>query len=140
MLVYDNEETMLDWARVILESPLRDDARAFGWMVNGVLRAVVAYDDFTTTNMNIHVASDGRPGWLTRSVLVAAFHYPFISCGVDRVTAVVPADNHKALRLNQHLGFRYEGLCEQAPGKTDLVILGMIKHRCRFLPQEMIHE
>lgn len=139
MLRYDGEQEMIEWAMDRVKTGFRDDARAMGWETEQGLRAVAVFDCFYPHDLHMHIASDGRHGWLTRRFLVAVFHYAFVVCGVRRVTGLVPAKNHKALRFDQHLGFRYEGRCADAFPDDDLVILGMTRKECRWLPKEVLH-
>ncbi|OWY39390.1 hypothetical protein CEK28_08710 [Xenophilus sp. AP218F] len=100
------------------------------------LLAAVVYERFSECDCNIHVASDESGHWLTRAFLAQVFAYPFIQCGLRRVTGLVPAKNQRALRFDQHLGFEVEGYCEQAMPGDDIVVLGMLRRRCRFIPKE----
>jgi RimJ/RimL family protein N-acetyltransferase len=100
------------------------------------ITAVVVYNQYIPpTSIDIHVVAspDGRR-WLTRPFLVAVFRYPFEQLGVRRVTARIGANNHKAKRFLESLGFTHEGTIRQGwePG-IDLLIFGLLKGECRFL-------
>ena len=140
MLIYGHDHMLLPWAAERIGiGRFRDDARAIG-IVNGEnIRAVVVYDNFSSADCNMHVASDGSSRWLTREALCHFFAYPFIQLGLRRVTAPVPADNHRALRFDRKLGFVDEGYHPHALPNGDLVTLGMLRHRCRFIPKEYRH-
>ncbi|SEH89895.1 GNAT family N-acetyltransferase [Paraburkholderia hospita] len=136
-LIYEQDERFLTWAAArIGVDRFRDDARTIAYEKDGELLAVIVFDGFSGSDMNMHVASDGTRQWLTRELLTAAFAYPFIQCGVRRVTGLVPAKNAAALKFDQHLGFRREGYhpCAARNG-GDLISLGMLREHCRFLPQ-----
>jgi RimJ/RimL family protein N-acetyltransferase len=127
----------LEWAaKVIGVSGFRDDARTISVLGDdGRIRAVVVYDTWSECDVNMHVASDGSARWMTRDALVLFFAYPFIQCGMRRVTALVPAKNAHALRFDRKLGFEDEGYFKHALPGGDLVALGMLRESCRFISQ-----
>lgn len=136
MLIYGQDEILLPWAAERIGIPqFRDDARAIG-IGDGQIRGVVVYDCFGLVDCNMHVASDGSRRWLTRQVLAHVFAYPFIQLKLRRVTALVPASNHHALRFDRKLGFRDEGYFRHAMPADDIVALGMLRAECRFIPEE----
>lgn len=136
-LIYGQEERLLPWAaRRIGVERFRRDAYCLGLERRGELVAVVVFEDFTRVGCSMHVASDGSAHWMNRALLAAAFAYPFTQLGMRRVTAMVPSKNTAALRLDQHLGFEVEGLCRHGAPDDDVVILGMLRENCRFLPKE----
>lgn len=103
---------------------------------DGTLTGAVVYERFSECDCNIHVASDGSSRWMTRAFLAAVFAYPFIQLGLRRVTGLVPASNHAAMRLNQHLGFEIEGYCDHAMPADDIVVMGMTRVRCRYIKKK----
>lgn len=136
-LIYGQEARLLPWAATVLGiTHFRADAVAIGIERRGQIAAVVVFEDFSETNCNMHLASDGTGHWMNRALLVASFAYPFIQLGKLRVTALVPSKNAAALRLDGHLGFEVEGLCPKGVPDDDLVILGMLRENCRFIPKE----
>ncbi|AFN39134.1 acyl-CoA N-acyltransferase [Burkholderia phage BcepMigl] len=139
-LIYNDDDRLIAWAKECIGVPaFRPDACAIGQERDGRLNAVVVFDGFSTVDCNIHIASDGSSHWLTREFLTAAFAYPFIQCGLRRVTGLVPAKNVAALKFDEHLGFRREGYHPRAAHDGDLVSLGMLREWCRFIPPESRH-
>lgn len=137
MLVTEDKDRMLDWlCERVNYLDLDAGARAIGWERNGALVGVVAYDRFSYCDCSMHVASDGSRKWLNKEFLAAVFAYPFIQCDLKRVTGPVAAKNRDALRFDLKLGFRVEGRCPRALPNDDLVILGMLRSECRFIPVE----
>ena len=134
-LVYDDSGQMIEWASKIIGFQPRSDAVAVGWREHGELRAVVLYDNFSACDCNIHIASDGTGNWLRRAFLVTCFMHPFAQWGLRRVTGLVPAKNTDALRFDLHLGFEQEGYLRHALPDDDLVLLGMLRENCRFIPE-----
>jgi RimJ/RimL family protein N-acetyltransferase len=135
-LIYGHDAALIPWIEQRLGHKLREDAKAIGVMRDGRLVAVIAYDTFSLCDCNMHVASDDSGRWLDRSVLLHAFAYPFIQLRLRRVTALVPASNHKALKLDRHLGFVDEGYHPRSMPNDDTVTLGMLREHCRWIPKE----
>lgn len=111
-----------------------DNMRAIGLRSNGQLVAGVVYEGFNGRNVWMHVAAAPGANWLVRSYLRACFHYPFVTCGVDRVSGYVNASNTAARRFDEHLGFKEEArLCGAAPDGGDVVLYVMWKRECRYV-------
>ena len=115
----------------------RTDARTLGLERDGVLLAVVVFDNFGETDVCMHIASDGSKAWMSKSLLLGAFAYPFLQLGLLRVTGLVPADNEAALAFDENLGFVREGYHPKAgPAGCDLISLGLLRSHCRFIPKD----
>ena len=126
----------IQWAASKIGVCFREDAKGIVIERNGAIAGVAVYDTFSPVDCCMHVASDGSSRWMTRRFLVEAFYYPFVRLGLRRVTALVASKNLAALRFDLHLGFEEEGLCREGMPDDDLVILGMLKRNCRFIPPE----
>lgn len=137
-LVPSPDPRLLPWAaRRTGIAQFRNDAKALGREVDGELVAVVVYDGFTSTDCNMHIASDGTGRWMNKELLLTAFAYPFVQMNYKRITGLVPADNARALAFNENIGFAREGLHRMAAdGGGDIVSMGMLRSECRFIPQE----
>lgn len=135
-IIYNETERLLDWAAAhYTDAAVDGDTHAMGREVDGELVAVTLYNNFTQVNCNMHVVSDGKGRWLNREFLAHAFAYPFIQLGLNRVTAMVPAKNTAALTLDLRLGFQMEGRMPEAMPGDDVVILGMLKRKCIWIPE-----
>lgn len=132
-IVYD-DESMISWAAERIGFAPRPDVRAVGWREGGSLRAVTLYDGFSKCDCNMHIASDGTGTWLRRQFLITCFMHPFVQWDLRRVTGLVPARNKDALRFDLHLGFVQEGYLRHALPDDDLILLGMLRENCRFIP------
>ena len=66
--------------------------------------------------------------------MIAAFMHPFVQWKLRRVTGLVPAKNTKALRFDLHLGFVREGYLRNALPDDDIIVLGMLREECIYLP------
>lgn len=110
------------------------DVRVIGLRRGGELVAGVAYEGFNGQNMWIHVAAMPGARWLVRDYLRACFAYPFLVCGVRRLSGYVNESNAAARRFNEHLGFREEArLHGAAPDGGDVILMVMWKEECRHV-------
>lgn len=135
-MLYGYDKVLRPWIEARLGHQLRDDVACIGIMVDNRLRAVVAYDTFSVSDCNMHIATDGSRLWASRTAMIHCFAYPFIQLGLRRVTAVVPASNHAALKLDRKLGFADEGFHPHAMPDDDCITLGLLRENCRWLPRE----
>lgn len=128
---------LLDWAAAHYDNNAIDnDTHALGVEVDGQLEAVAMYNNFTRVGCNIHIVSNRGKRWASRAFLHAAFAYPFIQLNLKRLTALVPGKNTDALTLDMRLGFQVEGRMAEATDDDDLVILGMLRRNCIWIPEE----
>ena len=139
-IVYDQKDRLLAWARPHIETgDLPVETYAIGHARGDEILAVVLYTWFTDHNCAMHVASNGRADWMSRGFLAAAFAYPFIQLGLRRVTAYVASRNERALTIDGRLGFRVEGVMKQAAGDDDLIVMGLLREHCLWIPEEYRH-
>jgi RimJ/RimL family protein N-acetyltransferase len=134
-IVYDTPR-IVEWVKA--RQPLMPnwhDAVAIGLQqADGELVGGVVYENFGLADVNMHVCGEGN--WLTREFLIRVFYYPFIECKLRRVTALVASRNQQTLRFCSSLGFQYEGRARHALPDDDVIIFGMLRAECRFIPQE----
>jgi hypothetical protein len=95
--------------------------------------ACVWYEGYNGANINMHVAAKPGARWMTREFLWYVFHYPFVECGVKRITGLVPEMNYAARRFDEHIGFKLEATLKDAAPGGDLRIYTMFKDECRWL-------
>ncbi|NTE96678.1 GNAT family N-acetyltransferase [Agrobacterium tumefaciens] len=139
-VIYGETEQLMRWAGPANDAgDIPADTVAIGLEVEGDVRAVVYFNDFTTTNCNMHVVTRMRGKWLSRGFLAAAFMYPFAQVGLRRVTGLVNSRNMDALTLNLKLGFQVEGRMIEAAEDGDMVVLGMLRRNCIWIPEEYRH-
>lgn len=127
---------MLAWATVRGGIKFRDDAAAIGVRSDDALHGVVVFDSFTTTGCWVSVVSDGGRKWITRELIIKVFAYPFIQLGYPRLNSFVSVNNADAIRFNEHFGFKREGILREAGEQgEDLIVYGMLRRECRWLPE-----
>lgn len=134
--IYDEQDRLVEWAASCIGFEPRQDVKAIGWQEHGKLRAVTLWDGFSKCDCNIHIASDGSGNWLRRAFLKTSFAHPFVQWDLRRVTGLVPSKNVAALTFDLHLGFQREGLIRNALPDDDIIVLGMLREDCRFIPSQ----
>lgn len=98
----------------------------------------VVYDDYSVSNIWMHVAALPGRRWLTKESYLrftyTCFHYPFIQLGVKRVSGWVEASNAEARRFDEHLGFKQEAVLQGAARDGgDVIIYVMHRKDCRYV-------
>ena len=128
-------DAVLPFAQSLIPGLQRADGmRAIGLRRDGELVAAAVYEGFNGRNVWVHLAAEAGAQWMTRAYLKACFAYPFLVCGVDRLSGYVNASNHAARRLNEHFGYRVEAvLCGAAPDGGDVLIYVMWRKDCRYV-------
>ncbi len=135
-IVYSPTNEMLDWATLHGGIKFRDDATAIGVQSDEGLHGVVVFDSFTTTGCWVSVVSDGGRKWITRELIIRVFAYPFIQLDYPRLNSFVSVNNADAIRFNEHFGFQREGVLREAgESGEDLIVYGMLRRECRWLPE-----
>ena len=101
---------------------------------DGETIAAALYTDSNGVNAWVHLA--GTPGtpWLNRDFLHLGFRLPFVDWGLKRLTGWVEADNHAAIRLDEHFGYVREATLKGAGQHgQDVYIYALHKAACRYL-------
>lgn len=140
-LVYGDDERLVRWAEQrIPHHRFRDDAVAIGHERADELVAVAVFDTFSPNSCMVGLAADtgGRPAawrWSSREFAMAAMAYPFLQCGFNHITCIISALNERSLRYTRHFGWVQEGVLREAgPLGEDMMIFGMLRRECRWLP------
>lgn len=116
-----NQRTRLPWS---------SDLRSVGLMrPDGTIAAAVGFNGWQTSSCFMHVAFD-TPHSLTRSLLRAAFDYPFVRNGKEAVYALIDQGNDECLRLVRKLGYR------EIYRTVDCVFFEMLADECRWIKGE----
>jgi len=127
----------LEWAAEKVGVPhWKPDAVGITARVNEKIVAVVVYEAFSMCDAQMSVASDGSRRWLSRTLLRASFSVPFIIMDLKRVTFLVGSKNERSIKLCIGLGFTVEGRLEDGLPDDDLIVFGMTKRRCPYIPRE----
>jgi RimJ/RimL family protein N-acetyltransferase len=83
------------------------------YMVAGVI-----FHDYQPSCESIQLSMAAvSPIWARRKIIAGLLMYPFNQLGVYRVWTGTPISNTMALRVNEHIGFRREGVLNSMFGK-----------------------
>lgn len=112
--------------------------RALGWVDDsGKLIAGVTFTNFDGVNVLVDCAALPKSRWLDRRALWSIFHYCFEQLGVVRVTAMVPENNNKSIKLVEGIGFKFEARLERAaPQGYAMLVFTMFDSDCRWLSRK----
>jgi RimJ/RimL family protein N-acetyltransferase len=115
------------------------DAKLIGWIDADTRKilGVVGFNGFIGKVCQMHVAMLPGYGFTPRVMLEAVFRHAFETFGREMLIGIVNADNKRAMKYDQHIGFK-ESM--RLPGMHDnggdLVIMVMDKQDCRYLRRE----
>lgn len=107
----------------------RPDAAAIGLLDGDKVVAGAIYDNVITgASCTAHIAAE----YMNRQWLHMIHWYPFCQLGVRCVIGSVSTANEKALRFDQHLGFKEVARIPAACVDGDMVILVLTKEDARY--------
>ena len=91
---------------------------AIGVMTGGRLVAGVVYHDYQPDfgSVQLSMAADSST-WARRELIAGLLHYPFEQLGCWSVFTLTPEDNKKAVKVNEHIGFKKKTILPHAFGK-----------------------
>lgn len=128
---FEREEEAERWARMRLG--LEQAPEFFRAMSsvdkNGEFMCVVVMTNFSSTNVDINIAMDGkkmRPK-ATIEMFNEVFGFLFDRLHVKRATGLTDSDNKAAQKIIEHFGFKLEGAMRKAAMHgRDLMIYGFL--------------
>lgn len=136
-MIYSQDETLLSWlVQRIGVRALVPGARAIGLANDlGEIVVVVGYDRFSDGDCCAHIAYDRDKGAIPPSFWSAVYAYAFIQMDLVRVTSLIRTDNLPAIAFCMRQGFTLEGRIRKGDIDCDMLVLGMLREECPFLPQ-----
>lgn len=106
---------------------LRRCAAFAGVVINGELIAGMAWSGVERGNVEITFAADS-PKWATRETIRRLMWGMFVKLDCHRVTTRIAASNERAIRFNEGIGFKREGVIRKGWGPDeDAVLLGLLR-------------
>lgn len=90
------------------------------------------YEGCNGASLSVHLTGVGKK-WMNREYLWFCFHYPFEQLKINKLIGLVESDNHEAIRLNEHFGYKLEATLKDAAPNGDLLIYSMTKDQCKWL-------
>lgn len=133
-LIFDESERIAKWCQERLPDYIgwSGPYQAIGYEVAGELKGGVVFTQYTVTNITLTTVLEAP---LTRRFLRAVFYYPFLQLQVRRVTALINSRNRASRKLVEKAGFVKEGRLRDAAVDDDVIVYGMLKRECRWIPQ-----
>jgi hypothetical protein len=110
-----------------------------GWVSedDGKLKFLVCFNAFMGKVCQIHVAAVENWHFTPKQMLKATFDYAFSVLGRERLIGIVNGNNEKALKYDEHLGFKE---AYRMPGMHDdggdIVLMTMDRADCKYFEQE----
>lgn len=108
-------------------------ARGIKKVVDGEIHAMVAYDSWTMSAVQMHVYIP-VPKSFGREFIREALEYPFIQCDRSLLIGATPGDNAAALDFNRRIGFvetyRIRNGWDEG---VDMVVQELHKRDCKWL-------
>lgn len=101
---------------------------------DGVIQVGVMYSDYTGQGGSVlmHSRCD-NPRATSKLFYWMIFFYPFVTMNVKRCTLLVNSANHRALHLNDKLGFTRETIIKDYFPDGDGIIYSMYRDECKWL-------
>ena len=107
-----------------------DNMTAIGEVRDGMIIAGVAFESYNGSNMIGHQRIISPP---SRKFWINVADYIFNQAGCKRFTAMVHANNEKAIKLNLHIGFVIEATLKDAGPNCDLLVMTLWRENCKIL-------
>lgn len=126
-----DDPRMYDWIASRIEGMSADNLRArnaaCGVVIGGELVAGMAWSGVERGNVEITFAAE-TPRWATRETIRRLMWGMFVKLDCHRVTTRIAASNTRAIRFNEGIGFKREGVIRQGWGRgEDCVVLGLLR-------------
>jgi len=113
--------------------PWSTSLRTVGLMRDdGSIAGAIGFDGWAGSSCWMHIAIDNEHCF-SKSLLRAAFEYPFVTCGLSAVYGLTSKDLIKAVNFNQKIGFR------KLAETVDCVIFEMKADECRWIRKKEKH-
>ena len=127
---FEREDEAEAWARAKLE--LENSPAFFRAMSavdeNDEFVCVVVMTNFTQRNIDLSIVIGGK-GLMPKGMLVMfneVFGFVFDKLHVARVTGLLRGKNTQAKKINEHFGFKLEGVMRKAFADDDLHVYGFL--------------
>jgi hypothetical protein len=140
MFVFDSERVG-NWVTDKAGGNYTHLCTAIGYEKDGELIAGVMYDGYTGDKVlkggqiAMHSRIDKMP---PREFYWVVFDYPFNQLQVKNVRGIVRTNNSKAIKLNNHLGFKREAMLRDYFHDSDAIVFCMGRDDCRFLGSKYV--
>ena len=131
MIVTSNQDVLATWLCKKIGYTPTPHIKCIGQIDETRIVGCVGFDNYNGASCMMHVAGEGN--WCTRSLLWAAFDYPFNVMRCKVVFGLVPSGNQVAIHFNKRLGFKVLDIIHDAHPDGALVLMAMRSDECRYL-------
>jgi len=133
-VIYGADKIITQWVMARTSVKPLPDATALGIMVSCRVKVGVIYDRWNGANMEITIAAEKGTKGLRPSRMAALFAYPFITCGAQRLTALIDECNPRSLVLCENMGFEREAVLKRAAHDFgDVLVMRMFRNDCPWI-------
>lgn len=134
MIVTDRQSELGEWICRRLDRKYVDgEAQYIGLEIKEKIVAVSMWAGLNGASVYSHIAIEGTLNREFFEFLWFSFYYAFEQLKVQKIIGVVESSNHKALKLDKHLGYELEAVIKDASPDGDLHILTITKNKCKYL-------
>lgn len=115
---------------------------AIGVIQKDKIIAGVVYHEYRPTCQSIQISMAAvSPMWARKTIIAQLLKYPFEQIGVYRVYTATPISNTMALKVNEHIGFVREAVCNSMYGMgRHGVLMRFLKPDYNKLYREKLNE
>jgi hypothetical protein len=118
-LVFNRDRDVAEWVTDKIGLVISPPYTAIGATMDGrSLCAGAVFNQWNGSSLEITLYG---PGCLTRGNVSGIYHYVFVQCGAQRLSATTKRSNRRMCRLLPRLGFEFEGISKRffGPHKQD---------------------
>lgn len=108
---------------------------ALGIEKDGQIVAGVVINNYNGANATAHIAVT-RMTKLLPKLFEHVCDYAFNYCGLKRLTGMVPTNEPHIIKFDKHLGFEEEFVMKDGAPGSDMLVMVMWPHKCRWLQRE----
>tara|TARA_R100001377_G_C3191509_1_gene110813 strand:- start:1191 stop:1631 length:441 start_codon:yes stop_codon:yes gene_type:complete len=130
MLMYGHDERIAEWVSNHIPHVYEGFEKyiGIGYIVKEKIVAGFIFNDyhahFGTIQLSMAATS---PVWAKKNTIKEILRYPFEQLKCYKIFTTTPADNIKALKVNEHIGFKQEAiLAHQFGKKRHAVVMRML--------------
>jgi RimJ/RimL family protein N-acetyltransferase len=135
MLIFGADREIASW--VGSQVGIRDfgPSTAIGVARANKVVAGAVFHNFNWPNIEVSFAST-TPLWCTHQTITSILKYPFVQLDCRRLTAITKATNQPARAFLCRLGFEIEGFHPEMFADGDVISLGLLRRKCRWIAEE----
>lgn len=131
-LLIGHDAEVAAWMQAKLGVPLVPPFTAFGVLDDaGTLIGGALFNCDTRDDIELTIYG---PGATTPEALRYGSQYCFLQTNHPRMSASVRRSNRHMLRFMEACGFKLEGVKRMPDSRDDILLFGMLKNECKWLP------